>query len=203
MADLFKRRSKQWGGLVLILILLVVLGPVVWAQEPEPPPTWLPADIYKTGTPCCTDGDPIDFVDFTITVVNRSAPGAPPKTNLVVTDAIHPRFTILSVTSTMGTASFAGQLVTVTVNSLAPGQSFEIVIRTRFDPPGPDEEPVDWINVAVLYYVDENGDPQGPFEAQWPVYSGPCWIPEPISLILLGGGLAGLAGYVGLRRRKG
>ncbi|MCL4875585.1 MAG: isopeptide-forming domain-containing fimbrial protein [Anaerolineae bacterium] len=77
-------------------------------------------------------GDPFMVVSggqvvWTIAVSN---PRAAPVTNLVVSDTLPPQFQVVQATSTLGTVSVNGQQVILTVPTLNPGQTAQVVIRT-------------------------------------------------------------------------
>jgi hypothetical protein len=203
------------------LIALLVLAPIAGAQQPQQPtpvPTplpnsWQPPDVYKLSDDTAyAIGDP---VVFTIIIVNPlwtdPPPPDPPQPNQAVwynvrvTDYIDPVFRIDGATSTMGTVTIDNVTNTVVVNggiTLAPGDSIFIIIYCTVI--GGAGETV--INDVTLEYDDENGSPQPPKHSDTPVRiiiieeEVPV-IPEASTLILLGGAVTGLAGYVGLQIR--
>jgi uncharacterized repeat protein (TIGR01451 family)/LPXTG-motif cell wall-anchored protein len=67
-------------------------------------------------------------VTWTIMVSN---PGSVPVTNIVVVDDVPAEVEIQNVTSTAGTVTSNGQVVTFTIGALNPGESVTIVIETR------------------------------------------------------------------------
>lgn len=70
---------------------------------------------------------PGEAATWTITIFN---PGATVHTNIVVNDTMPQEVAIRSVTTTAGTASFSGQVVTLTKATLSPGESVTITVNT-------------------------------------------------------------------------
>ncbi len=68
-----------------------------------------------------------DTLTFTLTVLNS---GNLPIKNLDVTDVVPDRFEVNGATSNKGTVKVAGQRVNVTADSLAPGDTIQVIITT-------------------------------------------------------------------------
>jgi hypothetical protein len=90
---------------------------------------------------------PGEIAVFTITATNR---GTAPATGVVVTDDVSPIFIVLGATTTKGTFSISGQLVTFNIGVLNPGEvvTMTITVRAREDL----TPPVEGINIAYLNY---------------------------------------------------
>jgi uncharacterized repeat protein (TIGR01451 family) len=127
---------------------------------------------------------------FTITVTNASLD---PVNDITVTDQIHPGLEILEVQASKGSISTVGQLVTVDVGTMAPGETAVVTVRVLATQAGLVE------NVAIVTTprVEANT------EAELNVMAAEEeFVPEAGSLLLLGSGALGLAGYARVRRRE-
>lgn len=120
--------------------------------------------------------------------------------NVQVTDILDPVFRIDSVSSGAGSVTINGQEVVVNGGiTLGLLGNFAITINcTIVDGAGQEV-----INDARLDYTNADGTPQPPYRVQDPVVitieeAAPV-VPEASTLILLGGAVAGLAGFVGLQ----
>jgi uncharacterized repeat protein (TIGR01451 family) len=143
-------------------------------------------DFTKSAAPSQVMLDGV--VTFTIEVTNNCICSF---ADVVVEDLVPVGLTILDVTvSPEALVVVDGQLVTVELGTLDPGDSYTITIQVRADAPGPFE------NVAYLTSIF-------PMLEAWAavVIVGVEFVPEVGTLALLGTGLAGLAGYAGLRWR--
>jgi len=169
--------------------------------ETEPMPR-----INKSGTPSQAHiGDEVTF-----TLVARND-GNSQATGVHVTDQIESYLDITQVTSSKGTASWnnVSRLVTVDIGTLAPDEAVTIIVKTvvnetatplpliienqahlTFNEGGQRDSEI--VTVEIIA-EDQSEHPAAP----------PSEIPEPLTLFLLGGGLASLAGYAKLRRRTG
>ncbi|MCJ7619572.1 MAG: hypothetical protein MUP64_05075, partial [Anaerolineae bacterium] len=129
---------------------------------------------------------------FTILATNSTLDTA---YNVVVSDQIHSALELAGVQSSKGTVSEKGQLVTVALEEMGPGESATITIK------------VVALRPARINNVTTATTPGGEntAAAELDVVSPPEeeeFVPEAGSLILLGGGLLTLAGYAGARYRK-
>lgn len=127
---------------------------------------------------------------FTITVSNSTPDTAH---DIVVTDEIDPGLEIVEVQTTKGMPSVAGQLVTVDVAQLAPDETMIISILVRAHAEG---------YVSNVAHVTAAGGEDYSEALLTVVAAEEEFVPEAGSLLLLSGGLAGLAGYATLRRRQ-
>lgn len=99
-------------------------------QEPSPEPPQGSPDPFVIKTVNPSQGRIGDILDFTITVGNR---GSVVARDVVVTDNIPSYLDILGVTTTRGTPSIEGQMVSVAIGSVAPGELVVIHIQTRIN----------------------------------------------------------------------
>jgi uncharacterized repeat protein (TIGR01451 family) len=190
-----RERRRRWGFVVLMSTVLVIVGllsltSTAWAtsaqkhaeQQSVPP-------VKTTNKTTVIAGEELVFeIIFT----------AGPDTwyGVVVTDDMDPYLRIDSVTTSQGTASWAGQLVTVNVGNVTAGTTVTISIRctVRDTVPGGYEI----VNTAVLVVED----PELVFRPRRTVDVEEEFVPEAGSLLLLGSGLAGLVSYAGMRWSK-
>ncbi|MBC7251856.1 MAG: DUF11 domain-containing protein [Anaerolineae bacterium] len=179
----------------------------------EPVPTLVDPHITKSGDP--SQARIGDAVTFTLVARNE---GNTEATGVVVTDQIESYLDITGVTSTKGTVTWdnVSRLVTVDIGTLAPTEEVTITIETVVNEtatPAPllienqahlefnegeqrDSETVIVEIVEEALEVTPTPTPEEPSAA-----GPPPEIPEPMTLLLLGGGLASLAGYATFRRR--
>lgn len=184
---------------------------------PTVTPTWAPIDphITKSGDPSqARIGDPVTF-----TLVARNH-GDTPATGVRVTDQIESYLDITQVTASKGIVSWdnVSRLVTVDIGSLAPAEEVTIIIETVVNEtaaPAPllienqahltfEEGNQRDSNVVTITIIEESpAETATPSPtASAPASAPPPEIPEPLTLLLLGGGLVSLAGYAALRRRR-
>ena len=187
------------AGMALVFALLLAV-PVAAADIP---PTWKPPTMAKFSDRdvCCYD----EPVQFSIPVHNPIEDNQATWYDVRVTDVIDPDLEIINVevTPPADDVSISGNTVVVTVNSLAPGESFLVRITVRLRPGA---EPGGVIlNEATLRYEDEAGVEQEG-KASNVVEVGVCeevpFVPEASTLVLLGSAASALAGYAGLQIRS-
>ncbi len=190
-----RERKKRWGFVVLVSTALVVVGllsltSTAWATPTQEHAQQQSVPPVKTSSK--TTVSPGEELVFEITFT------AGPDTwyNVIVTDDLDPYLQIVSVTTSQGTASWSGQLVTVDVGNVPAGEKVTIRIycTVRDTVPGGYEI----VNTAVL--VVER--PALEFRPRRTINVEEEFVPEAGTLLLLGSGLAGLASYAGARWAK-
>jgi uncharacterized repeat protein (TIGR01451 family) len=114
--------------------------PVPTPTQTLPPGTPQPGTTPPPATPVLTSGPgitktvdrpfaaPGDTVTWTVTITN---PNATALTDVVVDDTLPEALEIVSATATTGTVTVNGQVVTLRVPSLAPGEAVTLTIVTR------------------------------------------------------------------------
>ena len=149
--------------------------------------------IYKTvNAPIRHIGE---SVVFTVTVTNEGTANA---TDVVLTDTIHPMLEGVTLSTTKGTTSYdpATRMWTVSVGVLAPQETVAVVIKGKA---ANGKTPYQITNSAVVAFKE--GAARQSNIVTVDVVSFPSDIPEPGTWLLLGSGLAGLAGYAQMRTR--
>ncbi|MBN1583012.1 MAG: DUF11 domain-containing protein [Anaerolineae bacterium] len=159
--------------------------------ESTPTPQIGKADpaITKRGDP--SSAYPGEEVTFTIEVTNNGQYAA---VDVVVTDEVSEYFDILEVTTTQGTVTVDGQVVTVQVGIVGPGFVVEIVIQTRLQQDAP--APLRLENVAVLNSPNGGNDSSPPVTITIPdpllpvtgqqALSWLGWVPLGLGLLAIG-----------------
>lgn len=195
-----KERKKRWRLLVfvamgLVIVALLSISSSAWATPAQNQAQQTVAPIKEA-----TGGCQGQHATFTIDFENGE-----PWTNVVITDNIDPRLRIDNVTiqcqpgpCPAGTAVTGPGVnpVVVTIPTLPQLTTVTITIECYI----PWDCPVGTIvNVGIVTFTDSTGTWQYAPSASLTI--APCFVPEAGSLLLLGSGLAGLAGYAGLRRR--
>ncbi len=180
----------------------------------EAPPTLVDPHITKSGDP--SQARIGDAVTFTLIARNE---GNTEATGVVVTDQIESYLDITGVTSTKGTVTWdnVSRLVTVDIGTLAPAEEVTITIATVVNEtatPAPllienqahlefnEGEQRDSETVIVEIIEEALEETPTPTPEEPSAAGPPPEIPEPMTLLLLGGGLASLAGYATFRRRR-
>lgn len=179
------------------------------AQVSNPLNATVKPDIYKSVNKpevFVAEGTQATLV-YTVKVTNNGTASA---TDVIITDEIHPKLQNPVVTATKGTTAYdpATRVWTVTVGTLAPGEIVTVTITVKTEPVAPGTRvpfSYDVTNVATVSFLE--GAPRNSNAVTVRVRAvPPAEIPEPGTWLLLGSGLAGLAGYarvrVQSRRRK-
>lgn len=131
-------------------------------------------------------------VEFTLTVTNPGPSVAP---DVEVTDELDACLRILGVEPSQGTATLDGQKVTWTVGEMGVGDTASLTILVQVNCEGVVENIATLESVVLGLELDSN---------LVLVAAAIEFVPEPGTIVLLGSGLASLAGWAGLhwRRRK-
>jgi hypothetical protein len=197
-----RERKKRWRLLVFVAMGLVIVALLSISSSAWATPAQNQAQQNQTVAPIkeATGGCQGQQATFTIQFTNGEQ-----WTNVVITDNIDPRLRIDNVTVRCQPAPCPpGTTVTgpginpvvVTIPTLPTDTEVTITIECYI----PWDCPVGTIvNVGIVTFTDSTGTWQYAPTASLTI--APCFVPEAGSLLLLGSGLAGLAGYSGLRWR--
>jgi fimbrial isopeptide formation D2 family protein len=181
-------RFLAFIGVVLVVAALLSFSSSVWATPAQEHAQQQSVPPVKTAdmTVVCPGEN------FVFEITFRAGPED--WYDVVVTDNMDPLLRIDEVWTSHGTASYVGQLVTVDVGDVTAGTTVTIRITCTVEEGAPAGFRID-NNASVVVE-----DPSLEFDPR--AYIEVCgeFVPEAGSLLLLGSGLAGLAGYAGLRR---
>ena len=140
-------------------------------------------------------------VTFTLSIANV---GNAPATDVTVSDALSSYFEQPSVTTTRGVARYDGPThsILADLGTLAPAETAQLTIYGYIRNLNPGDVPVSFNNMALLDF--DEGNPRESNRVQVAIIGTPPprEIPEPTTIVLLGAGLAGLAGWYGRRRLR-
>ena len=192
---MMRERKKRWGFLAfaavgLVIVALLSFTSSAWATAAQKHAQQQSVPPVKTADKSVVS--PGEQVVFEITFT--AGPDA--WYGVTVTDDIDPYLRIDSVWTSHGSASWAGQLVTVDVGNITAGTTVTIRIRCTVRDTAPGGHEI--VNIGIVFVVD----PELVFRPRTTIDVEDEFIPEAGSLLLLGGGLAGLAGYASLRWSK-
>lgn len=141
-------------------------------------------------------------ITFTLRLGNT---GNAPATQVVLTDALSNYLEDISAGSSQGTATYdaAAHKVTAQVGTLAPGSQAVITIKARIKAYLPAPAPVTFSNSAIVTFAEGNQRDSNRVQVLITGPPPPPEIPEPATVLLLLGGLAGLAGWMRRARTTG
>ena len=194
---MLKGRQKRWRVVSFVAVALVVAALLSFSSSAWATPAQTHAQQQTVKEPdidCCEPGK--SFV-FTITFFAEGADWH----NVVVTDNLHPFLRVDDVWTSHGTAPDpVGQLVTVYVGDITKDTIVTIRITCTVRVTAPECFLI--YNTASVVVEEPDMKFDVPLPKDGPMYIEVCceeFVPEAGSLLLLGSGLVGLAGYAGLR----
>ena len=192
---MLKGRQRRWRFLAFVGVALVVAALLSFSSSAWATPAQNHAQQQSV--------PPIKTADMTVVCPGENfifkitfRAGPEDWYNVVVTDDLDPLLTIDAVWTSHGTASHVGQLVTVDIGDITAGTTVTVRITCTVQDGAPAGFRIDNTASVVVEDPSLEFDPRSYIEV--------CgeFVPEPGSLLLLGSGLASLAGYAGLRRFK-
>jgi len=197
---LMSTKKNRWNLLAFVAVGLVILAllsvsPSAWAtpaQGTGANETVTVPPIKSTDKAVVNPGDQLVFE----ILVSNPAAASDTWTNAVVTDSVDPYLRIDNVTTSQGTANWVGQDVTVTMGNVPPGTTVTIRIYLTVR----DTAPVGY-ELVNRAYLSHSGYPARGSTPVTVIVQEEAFVPEMASLLLLGSGLAGLAGYAGMSWR--
>ena len=190
------KRVLAFVGVTLAVAALLSATPSAWATPAQRTGAQETVTIPPVKTSDKAVVSPGDKLVFEILVANPAS-ASDTWTSAVVTDDVDSNLRIDNVTTTQGSASWAGQMVTVNIGNIPPGTTVTIRIYVTVRDTAPAGYEV--INRA---YLSHSGYPaRGSTPVTVTVMVEEAFVPEMGSLLLLGSGLAGLAGFAGMSWR--
>jgi hypothetical protein len=187
-----RTREKRWGLLAFVTMALVIVALLSFSSSAWATPAQEHAQQQSV--------PPIKTADMKVVcpgerfVFEISFRAGPENWyDVVVTDDMDPAIRIDNVWTSQGTASYVGQLVTVDVGDVTAGTTVTVRITCTVRDTAPAGFRIDNTASVVVERPSLVFDPSA-----YIVICGE-FVPEPSSLLLLGSGLAGLAGYAGMR----
>lgn len=140
-------------------------------------------------------------ITFTLTIRND---GNAPATQVVLSDLLSAFLENVSASSSQGVVSFdaAAHKVTAQIGTLDAGRQVIVTIKARVKALHPNETPVTFNNSAIVTFIEGNQRDSNRVQVTISGPPPPPEIPEPATVLLVAGGLAGLAGWARRRRLK-
>ena len=183
----------------LVIVALFSVTPSAWATPAQGTGANQTVTIPPIKSADKAVVSPGDTLVFEILVANPAS-ASDTWTGAVVTDAVDSNLRIDNVTTTQGSPGWAGQTVTVNVGNVPPGTTVTIRIYVTVR----DTAPIGYEVVNTASLSHSGYPPRGSTPVTVMVVKVEEFVPEVGSLLLLGSGLAGLAGYAGMswRARK-
>ena len=190
-----RTRQKRWRVVAFVAVASVVAAlpsfrSSAWATPAQHAQQ---QTVKRPDIDCCEPGQSFVFeITFIAEEVNW--------TGVKVYDTLHSFLKIEGVTTSHGTASYVGQDVTVNIPFIPLNDTVIIRITSTVRDGAPECFLIyNTARVTVEYPASEFNVPKPPDDPMYIEVCCPEFVPEPGSLLLLGGGLAGLAGYAGMR----
>ncbi len=140
-------------------------------------------------------------ITFTLTIGND---GNAPATQVALSDPLSVFLENVSAASSQGVVSYdaAAHKVTAQIGTLDPGKQVIVTIKARVKSLHPGETPVTFSNSAIVTFSEGNQRDSNRVQVTISGPPPPPEIPEPATVLLVAGGLAGLAGWARRRRLK-
>lgn len=191
------RRLLAFVGVTLAVAALLSASSPAWATPAQRARGQQTVTIPPVKSSDKAVVSPGEKLVFEILVANPAS-ASDTWTGAVVTDDVDSNLRIDNVTTTQGSAGWVGQMVTVNIGDIPPATTVTIRIYVTVRDTAPAGYEV--VNRAYLSHSDYPARGSTPLT----VTIQAAFVPEAGSLLLLAGGLAGLAGFAGMswRARK-
>ena len=181
----------------LLIVAMLSVSPSAWATPAQRARGQQTVTIPPVKSSDKAVVSPGDKLVFEILVANPAS-ASDTWTGAVVTDHVDSNLRIDNVTTTQGSASWAGQTVTANLGNIPPGTTVTIRIYVTVR----DIAPIGYEVVNTAYLSHSGYPPRGSTPVTVMVVKvEEAFVPEVGSLLLLGSGLAGLAGFAGMSWR--